>query len=101
MCLIITVLAAVTATLVWCLKLNAPKTHMGTLALMYWGASLMWTVDGAFSAMKGESFFDISLNDAVLGAVVVFCGLTVWTVMLLCSDSKNVAVSLSHKTDRR
>ena len=43
MTLLITVFAAVAATLVWYNTTSDMK--LGFLALMYWGASLMWLVD--------------------------------------------------------
>ena len=48
MCLILTLLAATVTTLLWRYT-PAGKTHrLGTLCLMYWGAALMWMVDGFF-----------------------------------------------------
>jgi hypothetical protein len=100
MCLIITAFAAVIATAVWYFRLNEPKAHVGTLALMYWGASLMWSVDGVFRVVDGENFFALSLNDAALGAVIVLCALVAWIVMLLYSDPRNVVASLIYKNGR-
>jgi hypothetical protein len=79
MCLIITAIAALAATAGWYFRRNV---RIGTLALIYWGAALMWLVDGLFRAADGKVFFDFSLRDAALGAVVVLCGLCVEAVML-------------------
>ena len=48
MTLLTTIFAAVIATVVW--YRTAPKSNMklGTLSLMYWGASIMWFVDSIF-----------------------------------------------------
>ncbi len=90
MCLLITLLAAVISTILW--YVNAPdnKFQLGTLSLMYWGASLMWTVDGFFCVAEGEPFLDLSLNDALLGFLIVICGLVAWVALLLYKDPKKV-----------
>jgi hypothetical protein len=90
MCLMITLLAAVISTIVWYVKLPESKLKLGTLSLMYWGAALMWTVDGFFCVAEGEPFLDLSLNDALLGILIVICGLAAWLLMLLISDPKKV-----------
>ena len=90
MCLIITAFAAIFSTIVWYFKLNDRKYKMGTLSLMYWGASIMWFVDGIFAVANGEKFFDISIDDAVLGLLIVAIGLIAWIIMLLISDPKNI-----------
>ena len=43
MTLLITVFAAAIATILW--YNSKADRKLGTLALMYWGASLMWLVD--------------------------------------------------------
>ncbi len=90
MCLIITAFAAVAVTLVWYFKANQKELKLGVLALMYWGASLMWLVDAFYCVAEGEPFLDLSANDALLGLVIVLCGLVAWVVMLLISDPKKV-----------
>ena len=88
MCLLITVLAAVIATIVWYVKIPKNLYNVGTLCLIYWGASLMWLVDAFFCLTEGEPFLDISLNDALLGFVVALCGLVAWVVILLLKGPK-------------
>lgn len=90
MCLIITAFAAVITTIIWYFKAHDKKFGLGILTLMYWGASLMWIVDGFFCVAEGEPFFDLSVNDAMLGIVIVLCGLAAWVVMLLCRDPKKL-----------
>lgn len=98
MCLIMTVFAAVAATIVWYFKLNDRKYKMGTLALMYWGASAMWFVDCIFSAADGEKFFNLSLNDAILGLVIIAAGLIVWLICLLFNDPKHIFLQTKERT---
>lgn len=97
MCLIITAFAAVITTAVWYFKAHDRKIRLGALALMYWGAALMWLVDGFFAVAGGEAFLDLSADDALLGLVIVLCGLVAWVVMLLCSDPKGVFRSFQAK----
>ena len=95
MTLLTTVFAAVIATIVW--YRTAPKSNMklGTLSLMYWGASIMWFVDAIFeyAELKEEYFTPAPidmLNDIFLGLSVVALGLIIWIVVLLVSDPKGV-----------
>ncbi len=95
MTLLITVFAAVISTLLW--YKNAPSNEMklGTLSLMYWGASLMWTVDAIFEyAELGAEFFTPAaadmLNDSYLGLCVVALGLIIWLAVLFISDPKGI-----------
>ena len=95
MTLLTTVFAAVIATIVW--YKTAPKSNMklGTLSLMYWGASIMWFVDAIFeyAELKAEYFTPAPvdmLNDFFLGLSVVALGLIIWLVVLMISDPKGV-----------
>ncbi|MDP4120600.1 MAG: hypothetical protein Q8876_06055 [Bacillota bacterium] len=90
MCLVITAFAAVITTLIWYFKAHNENIKFSMLVLMYWGATLMWVVDGFFSIAKGEPFLDLSINDTLLGFVIVLCGLAVWLFVLLYKDPKNV-----------
>ena len=38
---------------------------------MFWGAALMWSVDGIASVIEGEPFFDISRSDTILGFIIL------------------------------
>ena len=86
MCLLITVFAAVIATIVWYLQLPNIPYKISTLGFMYWGASLMWLVDGFFCMTEGEPFLDLSMNDTLLGFTVVISGLLAWVMIrpLIC-----------------
>lgn len=88
MCLILTAVAAVIATIIWYFKLRDRKYKFASLVLMYWGASIMWSVDGVFSVMDGEGFFNMSADDALLGALVIVCGIIAWLAIFLFSNLK-------------
>ncbi len=95
MTLVITFLAAAIATALWYAKAPNSDMRLGTLALIYWGAALMWCVDGIHGLIEGEGFIEISdtaamFDDAVLGLVVVVVGLVAWAVYLVAKDPKHV-----------
>lgn len=92
MTLLITVFAAVITTVVWYNTDSERKT--GILALMYWGASLMWLVDAVAEYIElGAEYFTPAaadmLNDAYLGFSVVALGLVIWLAVLLIKDPKD------------
>ena len=95
MTLIITFIAAAIATVLWYAKAPSSDMRLGTLALMYWGATLMWCVDGIAGIIGGEGFIEIvdtaaMLDDAILGIVVVAVGLAAWAIYLVIKDPKQV-----------
>ena len=92
MTLLITVFAAVTATVIWYRRKN-DEMKLGFLCLMYWGASLMWLVDAIFEyvELKDEYFtpaLEDMINDSFLGLSVVALGLVIWLVRLLITDPR-------------
>ena len=95
MCLLITVLAAITASILWYTHAPADTYRFKVMAAIFWGASLMWLVDAVFEfiELKAEFFnqppADL-LNDAVLGVCAVAIGLIAWFVVLLIKDPKGV-----------
>ena len=90
MCLMLTVFAALISTVAWYLTVGRIDLHLGALSLMYWGAALMWVVDGVAAVLEGEFFLDLSAHDALLGLLVVLCGLVAWVVILLVKDPRKV-----------
>ncbi|MCR4947520.1 MAG: hypothetical protein K5929_11315 [Lachnospiraceae bacterium] len=96
MTLLTTVFAAIISTVVWYKgAARGDDMKVGTLCLMYWGASLMWFVDAIFEyAELGAGFFTPDpadmLNDLYLGVCVVALGLIIWLVVLLVKDPKGV-----------
>lgn len=94
MTLLITVFAAVIATVKWYNRKN-DDMKLGILIFMYWGASIMWLVDAIFefAELHAEYFSPAPidmLNDTFLGLSVVALGLIVWVVRLLILDPKGV-----------
>lgn len=103
MTLLITVFAAVVATVAW--YRGAPKDvlMLRVLCWLYWGATLMWSVDAGFEiAELGADYFTPAaadmLNDAFLGLSVVALGLVIWMVALLVRDPRGaIRASLAGK----
>lgn len=95
MTLVVTIIAALVATIIWYFNDNRNQYKLGTLSLIYWGASLMWFIDFVFeyAELKAEYFnqelVDI-INDSLLGICVVALGLIAWVVILLIKDPKKV-----------
>ncbi len=77
MCLILTACAALVcaAFLLRQSKKGKASKNLITLTLMYAASALMWSVDGIASVMEGESFFDLSAKDTLLGVIIVAVGL--------------------------
>ena len=71
MCLIITIISAAAFTLAFLLNKKNDKENKSVFLtmLMFWAASLMWSMDGVASVLEGEGFFDLSLEDTILGAI--------------------------------
>lgn len=95
MTLLVTVIAAIIATVVWYKKAPGDDMKVGVLALMYWGAGLMWLVDAIFEYVEDpKAYFTPGLrdmvNDLFLGVSVVALGLIIWLAVLLINDPKGV-----------
>lgn len=95
MTLLITLFAAIVSTVVWYKNAPADEMKVGNLALMYWGASLMWMVDAIAEYIELRADFFVPsyadmANDAFLGISVVAFGLIIWLIGLLVKDPKGV-----------
>ena len=72
---------------------NRDAYKLGTLSLIYWGASLMWFIDfiAEYAELRAEYFnmeFADILNDSILGLSAVTLGFVAWLVVLLIKDPK-------------
>lgn len=95
MTLLITVFAAIATTIIWYTKASDNSMKIGTLCLMYWGASIMWLVDAIAEYYEvGAQYFlqDAAdmLNDSYLGLSVVALGLIIWLIILFIRDPRGV-----------
>jgi hypothetical protein len=90
MILLLTTIAAVVTTIIW-YKNEQSKLSLGTLSLMYWGASIMWFIDAIFEyAKEGAEYFNQPFadvfNDLLLGVCVVVLGLLIWLAIIIIKD---------------
>jgi hypothetical protein len=84
MWLILTSLAAIITTVIWWKRAPDSKYKLGTLSLMFWGATLMWFVDHVMAYLAGDgAFFEINLNATLLGISVIFLALLAWFIVVL------------------
>lgn len=91
MTLLITILAAVTCTLLWHKNSAAREMNIKLLCLIYWGASLMWLVDTVIGIWEsGIGYFRMNvsqlISESTLGLLAVILGVGIW---LICSR-KNI-----------
>ena len=105
MTLLISFMCAITVTIIWYSSEKARKMKIGILCYMYWGSSIMWTVDAIAEYMEmGADYFMPSaknmLNDTFLGLSVCVLGLIVWTGVLLVKDPQNVIKSINTNKGR-
>ena len=95
MTLLVSIFAAIISTIIWYKGLPDSKMKVGVLALMFWGASLMWLADAIFEyAELGAAYFTPApadmLNDLFLGLSVVALGLIIWLIIVLIKDPRGV-----------
>ncbi|MBQ9726434.1 MAG: hypothetical protein IJV65_02895 [Kiritimatiellae bacterium] len=83
MCELVTIAAALVFAALFAAARRAgrPARALGTTALAFLGAALMWSVDCVHSYLEGEGLFDLSADDAKLGALVLACGLALFAAL--------------------
>ena len=101
MVLLISVCAAVVATIVWYLTLPEDSMRLSTLCMIYWGASVMWFVDAVAEYIRvGSEYFnptvETMINDTFLGLAVVVLGLVIWLIRLLITDPRQMLSRAKH-----
>ena len=102
MTLLLTILAAVTVTIIWYSSEKARELKISTLVFMFWGASLMWLVDAVVEFIEiRDAYFtpaaEDMLNDAFLGVSVIALALVIWIVTFLIKDPKHVIFKRQQK----
>ena len=95
MTLLITVIAALIVSVIWYSSAHARKLQVGTLALFFWGAAMMWTADAIFEYAEAGAEFFVPLgadmvNDAFLGFSAVALGVIIWLIIVLIKDPDHV-----------
>ncbi|MDR1851188.1 MAG: hypothetical protein LBR21_00820 [Propionibacteriaceae bacterium] len=84
---ILALLAAGVATAIRFAKPKSAYVQVGVLALMFWGATLMWTVDGIANLIGGQAFIELidqeaMLDDTLLGLSVLGLGIVLWLALV-------------------
>ena len=102
MTLLVTVFAALAATLVWYLKDQNGELKTSLLCFMFWGASVMWLVDAIVEYIElGVEYFSPApadmLNDAFLGLSVIALAMIVWVIVLLIRDPRGKIKAILYK----
>lgn len=98
MWLLLTAAAAIAATVGWRIDTPGDRHHLGFLALVYWGATLMWLVDHVIAYVdEGGPFFDLSLHATLIGLSVLMLGLLLWAGRLLLARRARTAPAASDK----
>jgi len=87
MTLIISILAAVTCTIIWLLSDRAKEISVSSLCYMFWGASIMWFVDAIaeYTELRLNYFPSLlasAAEDAFLGLMIIVLALVIWMVIL-------------------
>ena len=105
MTLLITVFVAMICSVFWYSSEKARKLKIGTLCLMYWGASLMWLVDAVVEYLEaGAEYFVPAaadmLNDGFLGPSVVAFGMIIWLAAVMIKDPNGVVRSALLKSGK-
>lgn len=110
MCLLVTVFAAIIATVIWYKKENRKEYCLSALLYMFWGASLMWLVDAIVefaeegsnyfmpeeadnldvTVLNQQSFFYNQMNDLFLGLAVIALALIIWVAIVIIKDPKHL-----------
>ena len=90
MCLIMTIIAAIAFSLAYLKNKKEGKEvkSIFTTMLTFWSAALMWSMDGIASVLGGEEFFDLSLEDGILGLIIIASGLLLFAVLSLLQKRK-------------
>lgn len=91
MTLLIALIAAVIATIIWYASPKARMLKVGLLCYMFWGASIMWMVDAVAEYIELRSAYftpalEDMINDSFLGLSVIVLALVIWAAYVLFKD---------------
>ena len=83
MCELMTIAAAILASAAFSAARRAgrPARALGTTALALWGAALMWSVDCVHAYLEEGELFDLSRDDALLGALILACAAALFAAL--------------------
>ena len=83
MCELMTIAAAIlfTALAAFARRAGRPARALGTTALVFWGAALMWSVDCVHAYLEDGELFDLSADDAALGGLILVCAALLYGIL--------------------
>jgi len=91
MWLVILAYTAIIATLLWYKHAENDTYLFKYLALISWGATIMFFIDHVYRYLtEGGEFIDTSPDAILLGIVLNLITLGLWTLILLIKDPKRV-----------
>lgn len=91
MWLLILAYAAVIATVLWYRTAENDVFMYKYLALMLWGATIMFFVDHIYGYLtEGGEFFDTSIDAAILGFTLLLSVLIIWVTIILLKDPRKI-----------
>ena len=91
MWLLILCYGAVFATILWYKNAENDQLLFKYLAMILWGASIMFFVDHVYGYLtEGGEFLDISLDATILGFALLLFSLLLWLLILLVKDPRRV-----------
>ena len=70
-----TLMTAFSALILALINIYKKSRFLATLIFIYSSAAIMWFVDAIFAKINEGEFFDLSLDDAKLGLLVLASGL--------------------------
>ncbi|MCR5666487.1 MAG: hypothetical protein K6G01_06620 [Eubacterium sp.] len=87
MTLLLTLISAIAVTIAYRYSEKAKVLRFRILCYLFWGASIMWTVDEIFVLMEEKSNYPVAFmenvgDDALLGICVIVLAFAIWGVML-------------------
>ena len=83
MCELMTIAAALVFTALYFMRRRNGKSSSAlfTTMLMFWGAALMWSVDCVHAYLEEGELFDLSRDDALLGALILACAAALFAAL--------------------
>lgn len=89
MWLIVLLFFSLVVTLLHYVSVKFGPSSLAKLALISWGATIMFAVDAVFTYLEGEEPIEISWNSLELSGVLVLVVLVIWLLSLVLFSRKH------------
>jgi hypothetical protein len=87
--LIVLLFFSLVTTLLYYVSVKFGPSSLAKLALISWGATIMFAVDAVFTYLEGEEPIEISWNSLKLSGVLVLVVLVIWLLSLVLFSRKH------------